>query len=81
METKKRQLRNLLQRGGKYTAIELNEIIVSSDARKIISILRNEGWSIKDLILDDGHTKLYWITEDKRQLSLFTNEGDARDEE
>ena len=59
-DSKTQQVRRLFLSGGKYTAIEINDIIYSSDARKKISHLRREGMNIKDEYLEDGHTKCYW---------------------
>ena len=67
--TKIQQVRRLFQSGGRYTAVELNDIIISSDARKIISDLRSRGWLINDTTLEDGH-KIYWLEEDKRQMKI-----------
>lgn len=65
------QVRKLFLDGGKYTAREINEIVGFNDARKIISVLRNnEHWDIKDIRLDNG-CKLYWLEKDEKQLSIF----------
>lgn len=65
------QVRKLFLSGGKYTAREINEIIGFNDARKIISVLRNnEHWDIKDIRLDNG-CKLYWLEKNEKQLSIF----------
>lgn len=65
------QVRRLFLNGGKYTAKEINNIVGFNDARKIISVLRNnEGWDIRDVRLDDG-CKLYWLAKDDRQFSIF----------
>lgn len=65
------QVRKLFLSGGKYTAREINEIVGFNDARKIISILRNnEHWDIKDIRLDNG-CKLYWLEKNEKQLSIF----------
>ena len=58
--TKKQQVRRLLLSGNKFTAVEINDIIVSSDARKHISTLRRNGMNIQDEVLEDGHTKESW---------------------
>lgn len=53
--------RNLFLSGGKFTAKELNSLVGTNDARKLISVLRNkEGWQIKDCRLSNG-CKLYWL--------------------
>lgn len=65
------QVRKLFLSGGKYTAREINEIVGFNDARKIISVLRNnEHWDIKDIRLDNG-CKLYWLEKNEKQLSIF----------
>lgn len=65
------QVRKLFLDGGKYTAREINEIVGFNDARKIISVLRNnEHWDIKDIRLDNG-CKLYWLEKNEKQLSIF----------
>ena len=53
--------RKLFLSGGKFTAKELNSLVGTNDARKLISVLRNkEGWQIKDCRLSNG-CKLYWL--------------------
>ena len=65
------QVRKLFLDEGKYTAREINEIVGFNDARKIISVLRNnEHWDIKDIRLDNG-CKLYWLEKNEKQLSIF----------
>lgn len=65
------QVRKLFLSGGKYTAREINEIVGFNDARKIISVLRNnEHWDIKDIRLDNG-CRLYWLEKNEKQLSIF----------
>lgn len=65
------QVRRLFLNGGKYTAKEINNIVGFNDARKVISVLRNnEKWDIRDIRLDSG-CKLYWLEHDEKQLSLF----------
>lgn len=67
----KQEVRKMLLAGGKYTAIQLNEIIGFNDARKVISDLRNkEGMQIKDVKLSNGR-KLYWLEPDNRQLPIL----------
>jgi len=67
----KQKVRKLLLSGGKFTAVQLNEIVGFNDARKVISDLRNkEKMNIQDIKLPDGR-KLYWLELDKSQLSLF----------
>ena len=61
------KIRNLLLRGGKYTASDLNRICGGNDARKTISILRNkELLDIRDMRMDDGR-KLYWYSPDTKK--------------
>lgn len=67
-------VRQIFQSGKKITARQINEITGSNDARKVISILRAEGWNIQDIRLPDNR-KLYWLVETDRQLPLF-GEGD-----
>lgn len=56
-------VRKLFLSGGKFTARQLNQLTGTNDARKIISVLRNdEGWKIVDCRLSNG-CKLYWLTE------------------
>ena len=43
------------------TAIHLNTLFNTSDARKIISVLREKGMNIKDKVIDQRNgTKIYW---------------------
>ena len=75
-EKKKRQVKMLFLNGDKFTAIRINEAVHTSDARKIISVLRREGFPIADKIIDErSGTKVYWLDRDayerSRQLSLF----------
>lgn len=60
IENKKRRVRNLFIGGGKFTAADINRICLCNDARKYVSMLRNEGYAIKDVRLDNG-CKLYWL--------------------
>lgn len=54
-------VRKLFLSGGKFTAKELNSLVGTNDARKLISVLRNdEGWHIEDCRLSNG-CKLYWL--------------------
>lgn len=54
-------VRKLFLSGGKFTAKELNSLAGTNDARKLISVLRNdEGWKIEDCRLSNG-CKLYWL--------------------
>jgi hypothetical protein len=64
-------IKNCFCTGKKYTAIELNRITHSNDARKAISTLTKNGWHINKKRLPGGY-KLYWLTvDDCRQLNLF----------
>lgn len=65
----KQQIRKLFLDGGKYTSKDLNTLTGGNDSRKVISDLRKEGWSIKDVRLDDKR-KLYWLEPGKRQMSI-----------
>lgn len=58
---------------GKRTAKELNVMFFFNDARKVISVLRGEGYRIRDYRNDDG-TKTYFLVPDS-QLSIFENGG------
>lgn len=54
-------VRRLFLSGGKFTAKEINSLAGTNDARKLISVLRNnEGWNIVDYRLPNG-CKLYWL--------------------
>ena len=65
------QVRRLFLTGNKYTTKEINHLVGFNDARKVISVLRNnEGWDIRDVRMDNG-CKLYWLEKDDKQLSLF----------
>lgn len=65
------QVRRLFLSGGKFTAKDLNRLVGFNDARKVISVLRNnEGWDIRDVRLDNG-CKLYWLVQNENQLSIF----------
>jgi hypothetical protein len=46
--------------GSKYTAIEINRFLNISDARKVISDLRNEGMPIRDFRNKDN-SKTYYL--------------------
>lgn len=64
------QVRAIFLSGRKVTAKDINAETNSSDARRVISTLRNnEGWNIKDVRLDDNR-KLYWLESDKRQMFI-----------
>jgi len=62
-------IRSLFESGEKFTAIEINRIVGTNDARKVISVLRNEGMPIKDARIDNG-CKLYWLGSDQVQTSI-----------
>lgn len=68
------KIRSLFNSGYKYTAKELNALIGFNDARKVISVLRQEGMNIKDIRLEN-QCKLYWLEADNNQLSLFGEGG------
>lgn len=56
-------VRKLFLSGGKFSAKDINSMAGTNDARKIISVLRNdEGWKIADCRLSNG-CKLYWLEE------------------
>lgn len=61
-ERKKRQIRMLFLKGKRLTAMQINEIVNTGDARKRISELRREGFPIIDTIVDKASgTKVYWL--------------------
>lgn len=68
-------VKSLLSSGEKLTAVEINRITSSNDARKVISTLRSEGWNIVDLRLPDNR-KLYWLESSINQLELFMKGGE-----
>lgn len=68
-------VKSLLSSGEKLTAVEINQITSSNDARKVISTLRSEGWNIVDLRLPDNR-KLYWLESSINQLELFMKGGE-----
>lgn len=72
--TTKQTIRAILRSGKRVTAKELNTMAGTNDARKQISDLRKEGWSIQDIQLSN-RCKLYWLAEDKRQGELFQEGG------
>lgn len=54
-------VRKLFLTGGKFTAKDINSLAGTNDARKLISILRNdEGWKIENCRISNG-CKLYWL--------------------
>lgn len=63
MEAKKKKTLRLFlaNRDHKFTACQINRLIDTADARKIISRLRQEGHVIKDEIINKHNgTKQYW---------------------
>ena len=68
-------VKSLLSSGEKLTAVEINRITSSNDARKVISTLRSEGWNIVDLRLPDNR-KSYWLESSINQLELFMKGGE-----
>jgi hypothetical protein len=67
ISTKKKVL-SALSSGEKFTAQQLNEKFYFNDSRKVISVLRHEGYNIEDCRLLNG-CKQYWLVADA-QLSL-----------
>ena len=63
-------VKSLFLTGQKFTAIQINQLINSNDARKLISCLRSNGMDIQD-IRTQNRTKIYWYEPDINQLSLF----------
>ncbi len=70
----KREVRAIFSSGRKVTAVEINEIVGFNDARKVISVLRSEGWKIEDFRLPDRR-KIYWLVPDTLQGELFPKGG------
>ena len=77
-EKKDAQALNLFQsnRDKWFTAMQINEIVRTSDARKIISNLIKQGYPIEKQIIDKGTgTKAYRLVwpyhKPPKQLSLF----------
>ena len=75
-DKKKKQVKMLFLQGEKLTAMRINEVIRTSDARKYISVLRKEGFPIKDKVIDiRSGTKAYYLDKEAYakglQLSLF----------
>lgn len=61
------KVRVIFMRGEKLSAIEINRLCQTNDARKIISTLRNkEGWNIQDIRQANG-CKLYWLASPEYQ--------------
>lgn len=60
-ETKARKLAEILMQGFAYTAIELNQILNTGDARKYISRLRRKGVRIDSKVINTDGTKKYFI--------------------
>ncbi len=69
------KVRQLFLDGGKYTAVELNEIVNFNDARKVISVLRAQGWNIRDIRLEDQR-KLYWLDGEQRYKMTLKKGGE-----
>ena len=84
-ERKLRRVVELLAQGHKVTALQINQYVVSSDARKMISVLRQKGYPIKDMIIDrTSRTKVYYLDFELaakkrgcigKQLNLFGDEN------
>ena len=66
--------KSLFLTGQKFTAVQINQIINSNDARKLISCLRCDGMDIQDVRLQN-RCKLYWYVDNINQLSLFEKGG------
>ena len=64
---------SLLKSGLKCTAKGLNSMFDFNDARKVISLLRADGYEIQDYRNNDG-TKTYFLKFDG-QLNLFEKGG------
>ncbi len=63
-------VKSLFLTGQKFTAIQINQLNNSNDARKLISCLRSNGMDIQD-IRTQNRTKIYWYEPDINQLTLF----------
>lgn len=73
-EKKQRQVKALLASGKKYTAIQINQECHTADAHKLISVLRQKGLPIRDMIISKTTgTKVYWLDTScvDTQLSIF----------
>ena len=74
-ENKEQQLLEQLLTGKRFTAIQMNMAINTSDTRKYISVLRRKGHIIRDEVVDkETGTKVYWLEQEKErgtQLTLF----------
>jgi len=68
------KIKALFLSGNKYTAKQLNALCGFNDARKCISVLRQDGMQINDVRLVDN-SKLYWYVSNENQLSLFQEGG------
>lgn len=64
--THKRAVRKLFIDGGRYTASDINRIIGTNDARKLISTLRKEGFNLKDEVTEN-RKKIYWLDQSVNQ--------------
>jgi hypothetical protein len=70
-------VKSLFISGRKLTAKEINKIVGTNDARKVISTLRSEGMNIQDVRLEN-RCKLYWYEADQSQTSIQFEGGDER---
>lgn len=70
-------VRSLFISGEKLTAIQINRVVGTNDARKVISTLRREGMTIKDVRMESG-CKLYWFVSDDLQTSIQFEGGDEQ---
>lgn len=63
-ETKKQKIRRFIS-DKPYTIRELNFMCNTTESRKRISELRNEGYHVKDKVINKSNgTKQYWIEND-----------------
>lgn len=69
----KSKVLSILRSGEKVTAKELNKRLRFNDARKVISVLRQEHFPVCDYRLLDG-CKVYFLKPDN-QLNLFEQKG------
>ena len=65
----KQKVLGVFSSGNSYLATDINSLVGFNDARKLISVLRRDGYLIKDKKVAGGR-KLYWLESDSRQLSL-----------
>ncbi len=65
-----RFVKSLILTGLKFTTVQINQLINSNDARKIINSLWCDGMDIQD-VRSDNRCKLNWYVAVENQLLLF----------